>query len=137
MSSIFAFVPVIFNLLIIACIIFGIKNRIMNKQGKAGVRKDPNVNSFNEMVNHYNTVNKRPSALRLQGSMTLRDDRSNDWMAKQLREEAQSMVRVSEMFQLKQAHMNNCDAEFIRRFHESGCDAHGIDDGSPRKRTNK
>ena len=54
-------------------------------------------------------------------------------MARQLRDEALAMTKVSDMFMLKQSHMNNCDAEFIRRFHESSCDAEGIDNGS-RKR---
>ncbi len=65
-----------------------------------------------------------------QKGLSLMDDRSSDWLATQLREEAKAMVRVSDMFQLKQQHSNNCDAEFIRRFHESNCDAYGIDDGT-------
>lgn len=66
--------------------------------------------------------------------MILRDDRNNDWLACQLREEAKARVRMSDMFQMKIEHMNKCDAEFIRRFHESNCDAEGIDTGT-RKRT--
>ena len=49
----------------------------------------------------------------------LKDDRNNDWLAMQLREEAKARVRVSDMFQMKIEHSNKCDAEFIRRFHES------------------
>ena len=63
------------------------------------------------------------------GSSTLRDDRNNDWLAMQLREEAKARVRMSDMFQMKTEHSNKCDAEFIKRFHESNCDADGIDTG--------
>ena len=135
MAAAYAFIPFIFNIFIIAVIIFSIKNRLNGQIGrKSGIRKDnPNVNSFNEMVSHYNKVNNKTSTVKLQDSMTLKDDRSNDWMARQLRDEAIAMVKVSDMFKLKQTHMNNCDAEFIKRFHESSCDANGVDDGTHKK----
>ncbi len=59
--------------------------------------------------------------------MILMDDKNNDWLAHQLREEAKAKARMSDMFQLKMEHLNKCDAEFIKRFHESSCDADGID----------
>lgn len=59
----------------------------------------------------------------------LKDDRNNDWLAMQLREEAKAVARISDMFQMKIEHSNKCEAEFIRRFHESNCDADGIDTG--------
>ena len=65
--------------------------------------------------------------------MILKDDKTNDWLARQLRDEARAMNVLSDMFQLKAEHSNSCDAEFIRRFHESNCDTHGVDDGT-RKR---
>ncbi len=60
----------------------------------------------------------------------MRDNTSNDWLAKQLREEKYAMSRVSDMFQLKQEHVNKCEAEFIKRFHESNCDEYEVDDGT-------
>lgn len=139
MNTIIALFPAIFNVLIVAIIILSIKKRFAGKGGRKNtIRKDnPNVNNFNEMVSHYNKVNNKPSTSKMDNSLTLKDDRSSDWMAKQLREEAVAMSRVSDMFQLKQCHMNNCDAEFIRRFHESSCDADGIDNGLPQKRKGK
>ena len=65
----------------------------------------------------------------VQNGISMKDDRSSDWLARQLKEEAYALSRVSDMFQLKQQHANKCDAEFIKRFHESSCDAGGIDDG--------
>ena len=62
--------------------------------------------------------------------MILKDDKTNDWLAKQLREESKAVAVLSDMFQLKSEHRNACDAEFIKRFHESNCDAYGVDDGT-------
>ena len=77
-----------------------------------------------------NTVSRKiPVSKVSDKSMTLMDDRSSDWLARQLKEEEYAMLRVSDMFQLKREHANKCDAEFIKRFHESNCDANGIDDG--------
>ncbi|HCM92413.1 MAG TPA: hypothetical protein DIS78_07610 [Lachnospiraceae bacterium] len=139
MNAIVALFPAIFNVLIVAIIILSIRKRLTDKGGRrTAIRKDdPYVNNFSEMVSHYNKVNNRSSGLKMENSLTLKDDRSSDWMAKQLREEAVAMARVSDMFQLKQDHKNNCEAEFIRRFHESACDADGIDNGLPQKRRAK
>ncbi len=81
------------------------------------------------------TVSKTGSSMRAtvknkDEGIILKDDRNNDWLAMQLREEAKARVRVSDMFQMKIEHSNKCDAEFIRRFHESNCDANGIDTGA-------
>lgn len=52
----------------------------------------------------------------------LRDDRNNDWLARQLREEKRSLGLMREMFDLKAEHANSCEAEMLKRFHE---DNHG------------
>ena len=137
MATIYTLVPALFNILIVAIIILSIRKRFAGQAAKrTGGKKDSvNVNEFNKMVSHYNAVNNKTAVnLKSQESMTLKDDRSNDWMARQLRDEAVAMAKVSDMFKLKQSHMNNCDAEFIKRFHESNCDADGIDNGLKNKR---
>lgn len=99
--------------------------------------KTPTDTLMNRPVNALSFSNEgRPAddRLRLKNSsgkkgLSLMDDRSSDWLATQLREEARAMVKVSAMFQLKEHHANNCDAEFIKRFHESNCDAGSVDDG--------
>lgn len=99
--------------------------------------KTPTDTLMNRPVNAMSFSNEgRPAddRLRLKNSsgkkgLSLMDDRSSDWLATQLREEARAMVKVSAMFQLKEHHANNCDAEFIKRFHESNCDAGSVDDG--------
>ena len=60
-------------------------------------------------------------------SSVLRDDRANDWLAKQLREEHRAFKATSEMFDLKIEHASHCDARFIEQFHRRNCDARGID----------
>ncbi len=41
------------------------------------------------------------------------EDRNNDWLARQLREEKVAQAMVSEMFSLKQEHILSCDAEGV------------------------
>lgn len=55
------------------------------------------------------------------------EDRRGDWLARQMEDERQAQRRVSEMFQLKMQHKYNCDAEMLKQFHESHCDANSVD----------
>ena len=60
-------------------------------------------------------------------SSVLRDDRANDWLAQQLREEHRAFKVTSEMFDLKIEHASHCDAKLMEQFHRKYCDASGID----------
>ncbi len=60
-------------------------------------------------------------------SSVLRDDRTNDWLARQLREEHRAFKATSEMFDLKIEHASHCDSKLIEQFHHRYCDADGID----------
>lgn len=51
------------------------------------------------------------------------EDRNNDWLAKQLREERFYEQKFSAMYGLKRQHAANCDADSLRREHEENCDA--------------
>ena len=51
------------------------------------------------------------------------EDRNNDWLAKQLREERFYEKKFSAMYGLKRQHAANCDADSLRREHEENCDA--------------
>lgn len=57
----------------------------------------------------------------------LRDDKENDWLARQLREEHKAFKATSEMFDLKIEHASHCDARLLEQFHKRNCDAEGID----------
>jgi hypothetical protein len=92
-----------------------------------------NLNNNRNMTTKTLQKNRNQVSLKQHNGMTLKDDRNSDWLARQLRDEARAMNNISDMFQLKQQHANKCDAEFIKRFHESNCDADGVDDGVSRR----
>ena len=58
------------------------------------------------------------------------EDRKHDWLAKQREEERVAKNRMSDMFQMKMEHQNQCDAEMLKQFHAVNCDADGIDRGA-------
>ena len=60
-------------------------------------------------------------------SSILRDDRANDWLARQLRDEHRAFKLTSEMFDLKIEHASHCDAKLLEQFHHKHCDASGVD----------
>ena len=55
------------------------------------------------------------------------EDRENDWLARQRREEAATERRFSAMYGLKRMHEANCPARSIRDEHHRNCDATSID----------
>lgn len=57
----------------------------------------------------------------------LKDDKENDWLARQLREEHNAFKLTSDMFDLKIEHASHCDAKILEQFHRRNCDAHDID----------
>jgi len=57
-----------------------------------------------------------PSSIR--NTDVLFEDRQNDWLAKQLREEARLAKRTSDMFDLKYEHAASCDARDLKDSHE-------------------
>ena len=147
------FIIFVFYFIVILLIVRRFKGRINNtsprdvssgygqsdivRKAMSKASKTPTDTLINRPVNALSFSNEgRPAddRIRLKNSsgkkgLSLMDDRSSDWLATQLREEARAMVKVSAMFQLKEHHANNCDAEFIKRFHESNCDAGSVDDG--------
>lgn len=88
------------------------------------------ANRTRRNIGLYDNVSKvRSNRSSLTVENKLHDDLDNDWLAKQRREEARALSMTVEMFDLRWQHSNDCDAEYLRRFHESSCDAHGIDTG--------
>lgn len=62
----------------------------------------------------------------------LMEDRENDWLARQYREERASERRFSAMYGLKRSHEANCAARSLRDEHRYNCDAEGVDTGTGR-----
>ena len=75
----------------------------------------------------YNNSNHRHKTANEAIGNKLMDDRNNDWLANQLREEHRAFKKTSEMFELKIEHVAHCDARYIEQFHHRYCDANKID----------
>ena len=125
----------IFEIIFILFIVFTVrryKSRVGNANpgrtlNPAGYTKRPQAVKPSAELTYPVKQTARKSAT------TLKDNKYDDWLARQLMEENRALAKVSDMFQLKQSHTNKCEAEFIKRFHESNCDAGGIDDGEKKK----
>jgi|GEM_PF-5960792 len=83
------------------------------------VAKNHNHNKDSHNINKQ-LFNNNPSSI-------LTDDRANDWMARELKEERASEYRMRIMFDLHAEHHSSCEAEMIRRFHEDNCSANDVD----------
>ena len=73
--------------------------------------------------------NKAKEATR---SYLLLEDRENDWLARQIREESECERHFSAMYGLKRLHEENCPARRLRDVHHAECDADGVDTGTTR-----
>lgn len=61
------------------------------------------------------------------GGTTIKDDRRNDWLAKQMREERQSLYKMASMFGIKSSAGTMSAATLNREYHSKVCDSDGID----------
>jgi hypothetical protein len=96
----------------------------------AANRAMKNVQGYN-IFNSSSSYSMTKSPRGVEKSMC--DDRENDWMTNQLREEHRDYNKVSEMFGLKIEHSHSCDAEMLRRFYGSGRDMSVIDSGESKR----
>lgn len=58
---------------------------------------------------------------------SIRDDRNNDWLAKQMREERQALYRMGYMFGFKPGTSTIKAAAENRDFHSKNCSSEGVD----------
>lgn len=134
MGSMIAAMSMMIWVFVVAVIILTTVKRVKRMPGKSTDNDRFYASSEKMYSSNKKNMNRTGSNLRAPDKRSdngtiLKDDRNNDWLAMQLREEAKARVRMSDMFQMKIQHSNKCDAEFIKRFHESNCDANGIDNG--------
>lgn len=134
MGSMIAAMSMMIWVFVVAVIILTTVKRVKRMPGKSTDNDRFYASSEKMYSSNKKNMNRTGSNLRAPDKKSdngtiLKDDRNNDWLAMQLREEAKARVRMSDMFQMKIQHSNKCDAEFIKRFHESNCDANGIDTG--------
>lgn len=95
-------------------------------------------NSYNATQNIYYKVPKKRSdgtghvhKSKDSSVNTLMDDRENDWLANQLREEHKAFRKTSDMFDLKIEHVSHCDSRLLANYHHINCDANGVDSAQP------
>ena len=58
----------------------------------------------------------------------LMEDRKNDWLARQMREE-ERILRRGDLMDLGAGHSRQCAADLLKMYHVESCDANGIDNG--------
>ncbi|MBO4904937.1 MAG: hypothetical protein J5367_06910 [Lachnospiraceae bacterium] len=118
-----------------AAIVFWIINRAIKKAkgtGKttAGKAKSPAGNVRKKGYVNYKPHKDIVSVSRDMGdrqNSVLRDDKENDWLARQLRDEHRAFKATSEMFDLKIEHASHCDARLLEQFHRRSCSSDGVD----------
>lgn len=108
-------------------------NQSINMEAYGNVPKTKNnidnVNTFNQAVEKIenaasstmmsqsmtSSASSSVMALKAKETKTYRDmeDRKNDWLARELREERKSLYAVNAMFDLKSEHKAHCDANGI------------------------
>ena len=88
----------------------------------AGGRAQTPVSAFE------NTSGSRRSerAVSIRDNGLLMEDRQNDWLARQMREEA-AILRRGSLYDLGAAHDANCDAKEIKLFHVRHHNSNGLD----------
>jgi hypothetical protein len=125
------------SVLIIVIAFFAVITKALKKSASSTTAKRPAVNAgaqraqrprgFTNYRPHKDIISVSRDMGDSKNSSILRDDRTNDWLAKQLREEHRAFKATSEMFDLKIEHASHCDARFIEQFHKRNCDARGVD----------
>lgn len=131
----------------ILIIVSAIKRAQKNSKNRGSINKPPTKQQMPDRSINNTTIKRnipvnniqKPVAVpkpthrisaRLDNSL---EDRNSDWLSQQKQEEKVSMFNMSEMFGLKINHMNNCDAEALRREHIKVHETHGIDSGTGQK----
>lgn len=109
------------SVVVITLIMIGVASKSGKKNGKIPI----NIN--NNSVNRNVTAPSASIKVNKKYNHASMEDRNNDWLARELREEKRAQYRVSEMFQLKAEHKKDCQAEMIREFHKANCGSEGID----------
>ena len=78
----------------------------------------------NQQVIHVPSESERKK--KVETDVCAMEDRKNDFLARQIREERQSKINMDDMFQLKKSHADHCDANYVRMIHQTNCDAEAL-----------
>lgn len=124
---------VLFSILIWAAVIWLIIYKIIKKSTATGTGKGSLPSSARSKARTYTNYKPHKDIVSVsrdmgdRGNSVLRDDKNNDWLARQLRDEHKAFKATSEMFDLKIEHASHCDARILEQFHRRNCDASGVD----------
>lgn len=127
----------IFNALIVGIVVFFAIRASKKKRGETDSHLNNKSNVAKPIqVQKTTSPNRQPKNKNINNKMlsasvsSLLDDRENDWLANQLREEHRAFRRTSDMFDLKIEHVSHCDSKLLANYHHINCDANAIDTGT-------
>ena len=117
---------ILIYVIIIYCVLGRTYFKIINKSYESKLTKYEIQIYYHVMNFNYkrNNVKKSKNA-----KLEAFEDRQNDWLSEQIREETRLRYELNESIGIKISHEYNCDARMLRREHEMMCDANGIDNG--------
>ena len=104
------FVLIVWTCIIISKVSSTAKNR--KKENKT-YERSPAVQQYYNMHPQKDPARQNGKRKNIQTLSCIMEDRENDWLARQLKDEQRSKVIVSQMFSLKQEHHKNCDAGVV------------------------
>ncbi|MCR4990019.1 MAG: hypothetical protein K6A38_04065 [Lachnospiraceae bacterium] len=95
------------------------------KGGSQGMMKPPSGGA----TSVYQGGISRSSFRAEKATHTLMENRNNDWLAEELRDEQRALYRTNIMFGQQMEHRQVCDAKMLKEFHLEHCSAGGADTG--------
>ena len=118
----FDFIPVLIFIIFVLIIIASTAAKLKPKKTASTLRRKAAASGRTQPRSM--SQQKADSAVR---TYRMLEDRENDWLARQRREEAATERRFSAMYGLKRMHEANCPARNLRDEHRRSCDATSID----------
>ena len=88
-------------------------NEEEDKKENKTYERSPAVQQYYNMHPQKDPARQNGKRKNIQTLSCIMEDRENDWLARQLKDEQRSKVIVSQMFSLKQEHHKNCDAGVV------------------------
>lgn len=110
--------PLIF-VIVVVCIIKSAKNKVPKDTGQIHPYTEGFTDSRIMKATTFVSKDKRftREAKRSGVKKTLIEDNSDDFLAKQLKEEQEKISYVNDMFDLKVSHSEHCDADSLKKSH--------------------
>ncbi len=123
------FLTLLFTVILCVALVRKSKNAVKDKKSSSQSGAQAPAGRLRGFTNYrpHKDITSVSRDMSDRNSSVLRDDKNNDWLARQLRDEHRAFKMTSEMFDLKIEHASHCDARLLEQFHRRNCDANGID----------